>query len=255
MKPLIGLLSVVVLCAQAQTVTIVSAASYTAPVAPDSIAVAFGSGLAASEARAGSVSLPTTLGETTVTVTDSAGVGRMAALYLVSPGQVNFVVPAGTAAGPATVTVTSGGRSQTATVRIATVAPGIFTANEDGKGVAAAIAIRRVIATNLQTELPVFLCANGPGTCASVPLGLGVDTPVYLTLFGTGFRGHSSLGIVTCTIGGETVPVLFADAQPQYPGLDQVNVPVVLGLRGKGEVDVVLTVDGQPANTVRVNVQ
>jgi uncharacterized protein (TIGR03437 family) len=51
------------------------------------------------------------------------------------------------------------------------------------------------------------------------------------------------------------VPVLYADAQPEYAGLDQVNVALTLNLRGLGEVDVIVTVDGKPSNPVRVNVQ
>jgi len=38
-------------------------------------------------------------------------------------------------------------------------------------------------------------------------------------------------------------------------GLDQVNVLIPRSLIGRGEVDVVLTVDGKPANTVRVAIK
>jgi uncharacterized protein (TIGR03437 family) len=70
-----------------------------------------------------------------------------------------------------------------------------------------------------------------------------------LELFGTGIRGHSPSG-VTCTIGGVSVPVLYAGAQGQYPGLDQVNVSLPASLANRGEMNIVLTVDGQAANTV-----
>jgi uncharacterized protein (TIGR03437 family) len=40
------------------------------------------------------------------------------------------------------------------------------------------------------------------------------------------------------TIGGMPVPVLYADPQPDVPGLDQVNAGLTLGLRGSGEVAV-----------------
>jgi len=43
--------------------------------------------------------------------------------------------------------------------------------------------------------------------------------------------------------------------QPQYPGMDQVNLPIDRSLAGRGEVDVVLTVDGVAANTVKINVK
>jgi uncharacterized protein (TIGR03437 family) len=60
---------------------------------------------------------------------------------------------------------------------------------------------------------------------------------------------------VMVTIGGMPVPVLYADPQPDVPGLDQVNVGLTLGLRGSGEVDVVVTVDGVSSNAVRVNIK
>jgi len=103
-----------------------------------------------------------------------------------------------------------------------------------------------------QSQIPVFSC-NASG-CTTVPIHLGVDTPIYLSLYGTGIRNRSSLANVTCTIGGVSVPVQYAGPQTQFAGLDQVNVLVTLNLRGLGEVDVVLTVDGQVSNAVRVNI-
>ena len=91
-------------------VVTVSSASFEqgAPVAPDSIASGFGDELATATGGATSVPLPTDIAGTTVVVTDSSGVKRRAALFFVSPKQVNFLIPAGTATGPATLTVTSG---------------------------------------------------------------------------------------------------------------------------------------------------
>jgi uncharacterized protein (TIGR03437 family) len=59
----------------------------------------------------------------------------------------------------------------------------------------------------------------------------------------------------TATIGGVNVNVNVTGpvAQPQFVGLDQVNVgPVPRSLAGKGEQDVVLTVEGKQANVVTV---
>jgi uncharacterized protein (TIGR03437 family) len=60
---------------------------------------------------------------------------------------------------------------------------------------------------------------------------------------------------VKVTIKGIEVPVQYAGPQPTYPGLDQVNVALTLNLRGSGESDIVLTVDGQEANVVTVNIR
>ena len=101
--------------------------------------------------------------------------------------------------------------------------------------------------------MPIFQCSGA--TCSSTPINLGVDTPTYLELYGTGFRNPSSLSNVMVTINGMSVPVQYAGAQGGFVGLDQLDVAVPITMRGTGETDLVLTVDGRTANTVRVNIQ
>lgn len=72
-----------------------------------------------------------------------------------------------------------------------------------------------------------------------------------LELYGTGIRGHSASG-VTCTVGGVSVPVLYAGAQGQSAGLDQVNFSLPSSLANRSQLNIVLTVDGQIANTVTI---
>jgi uncharacterized protein (TIGR03437 family) len=96
----------------------------------------------------------------------------------------------------------------------------------------------------VQTSVPV-----------SAPIVLSADTLVYVSFFGTGIRNRSSLANVAVTIDGIGVPVLYAGPAPGFTGLDQVNAGLVLSLRGSGESNVVLTVDGQAANTVTIDVQ
>jgi len=236
-----------------KTLAIINAAGGGTVVASGSIASAFGKQIGVSTESAHSLPLPTILGGASVSVMDSAKVSRLAPLFYVSPNQINFVVPDATATGVATVTIMNGDPVPTSTtVMVTTVAPGLFTANSQGTGVAAAIAIRRIIATQTDTEIPVFHCdANA---CASAPIDLDDASTVFLSLFGTGIRGRTSLANVSATIGGTSVAVLFAGAQGQFPGLDQVNLMLPLTLKAKGETDVVLTVDGQVANKVRVNI-
>ncbi len=88
----------------------VSAASYAGSAfASDSIIAAFGSKLATATQIATSNPLPIKLADTSAKVKDSDGVERAAALFFVSPTQVNYLLPSGTASGAATVTITSGG--------------------------------------------------------------------------------------------------------------------------------------------------
>ncbi|MDQ2948420.1 MAG: hypothetical protein M3Y27_21200 [Acidobacteriota bacterium] len=234
--------------------TIQSAAANSMDVAAESIASIFGANLAAQTAQAMSQPLPLTLGGITLIVTDAAGTARTAPLMYVSPGQINFEVPPGTAKGPTTFAIVNGPATLSATGTVRTVAPTLFSMNGKGTGVAAATAIRTQAANpSLQSPVQVFQC--GGSGCVSTPIDVGVDTPVYLTLYGTGIRNRSSLSNVKVTINGTSVPVLYAGPQPSFAGLDQVNVPLTLNLRGSGEANILLTVDGQTSNTVTVNIR
>ena len=89
-----------------------------------------------------------------------------------------------------------------------------------------------------------------------VPIDLGYDTDqVYLTLYGTGFRFRPSLDSVSVTIGGVPAPVTYAGDSLHYDAVDIVNVLLPQELRGRGNVDVVLMVNGAWANIVRVLIQ
>ncbi len=167
---------------------------------------------------------------------------------------INFVVPDNTAPGIGSLSIANGAATLTAPAMIQTVAPTLFSANSTGSGVAAATALRTQ-AANPQIQGPVEVFQCGASGCVSTPIDLGLDTPVYLTLYGTGIRNRSSLTNVKVTINGTSVPILYAGPQPTYPGLDQVNAALTLNLRGSGESNVVLTVDGQTSNTVTVNIK
>jgi uncharacterized protein (TIGR03437 family) len=236
----------------ADTLRVVSAASGAAALAPEAIASVFGTNLAASTQSAGSQPPPLQLGGVSVTVKDAAGVSRPAGIYFVSAGQINFVLPSDIAPGTASITIqNSTNPAITTSVDVRTVAPALFSADATGKGAAAATAIVSIVGRT--SPLPVFNCSGS--TCTPVPIRLGIDTPIYLSLYGSGIRRRSSLSNVTCTIGGISVPVLYAGPQPEFAGLDQVNVALTLSLRNLGEADVIVTVDGQASNAVRVNVQ
>jgi len=241
--------------AAARTVASVSAASYTgSELAGESITAAFGSNLAPTTLAAATTPLPTTLAGTRVLVRDSAGTERPAPLFFVSPSQVNFQIPPGTTAGVAAVTIANGsGPVAAGSVLVATVAPGLFTANSSGQGVAVGIASHYRNGQEVSSELAY----QYDGTqFVTRPIDLGPEgDQVFLVLFGTGLRFRTALSAVTAKIGGVDAPVSFAGAQGSFIGLDQVNLMVPRSLVGRGEVDVALTVDGKTANTVRVQIK
>ncbi len=223
---------------------LVSATLGTRLLSADSLASIFGEGLADT----------TQTGGITLQVTDSTGNARVASLIYVSPAQINFVIPADTSPGVATFKL-SGASVLSGTGFIQTVAPSLFAANANGLGVAAATAVRIFLPTMLQSPVAVFQCGGVYGSCSAVPIDLGLDAPVYLTLFGTGIRGRSSLDAVRASIGGKPVPVLYAGAQGAFAALDQVNIALPLDLRGDGLVDVQLEIDGRVSNTVQIALQ
>jgi len=247
----------------AQTFTIaspvasVSAASFLgAELAPDSIVAAFGVNLATSVEIATSSPLPTTLAGTKVSVRDSAGTERLAPLFFVAPTQVNYLMPPGTVNGIATVTVTSGdNKISIGSPVMASVAPGLFTANSSGQGVPAANIFRLKANGEQSTEL-LSQFDMATNQFVPIPIDLGPEgEQVFLILFGSGIKGNTGLSAVSAQIGGTDCEVLYAGETPGFFGLDQCNVRIPRSLGGRGDVDVVLTVNGKVANTVRINIK
>lgn len=212
-----------------------------------SFAAAYGTNLAAGRASS-PAPYPVSLGGVTVSITDSAGKTTAAPVEFVSSGQVNYIVPAGLAPGIATVTIgASSGAAQ-----IDSMGPGLYSMNGQGTGVAAATAALYA-ADGTATPVTVFQCTPA---CVAAPMSLGAATDeLAVTLYGTGFRNLSAAKATTVAIGGQAAQILYIGAQPQYPGLDQINVVVPRSLAGAGEVPVTLTVDGQTTNAVTLNIQ
>ena len=225
-------------------------------LSPAGLFTAFGVNLASQPLSASDLPLPQTLSGSTVTITDSTGTTSTGQLLYASPSQINLLTPDGLAVGPAKLIITNAaGLSGSYPVRIGAVAPGLFSADATGKGPAAAV-VQKVAADGTSTFSLAADCQSTPGKCVAVPINLGgAGGGVYLSLYGTGIRGRSSLGNVAITIGGVSVTPLYAGLQSQFPGLDQVNVQLPAKLAGIGEVDVIVTIDGQPANVVRIAIQ
>jgi uncharacterized protein (TIGR03437 family) len=217
-------------------------------LAPDSYATAFGQGLGGSTEV--DSSLPTTLNGVTVGITDSNGAQHQARLYVVTPTQISYLIPPEVAPGLAAVTVRRDGQVMaTETVRIAAVAPGLFSAAASGSGVAAAVFLR-VDPDGGRSDGLIF-----DANLAAVPLDLGPQgAEVYVFLFGTGMRNFS--GEVTVTVDGIPVPFAGPVAQGEFDGLDQLNLgPLPRELSGRGEVEIVIAIDGKEANIVTVSIQ
>ncbi|MGH9935310.1 MAG: FG-GAP-like repeat-containing protein, partial [Blastocatellia bacterium] len=243
-------------CAASGNLANTSSASFRGGrLAAESIAAAFGANLAAERQVVTSLPLPTTLAGTSVKVKDVFGDERLAPLFFISPGQINYLVPPGTATGAATISALNGNNTvATGAAQISPVAPGLFAANANGQGVASAVVLR--VSGGIQSFEAVAVFDQAQNRFVTRPIDLGpVTDQVFLILFGTGIRGRSALAKASVSIGGGEIPALYAGAQGDFAGLDQINLPLPRALAGRGEMDIVLAVDGVTANSVRVSIK
>ncbi|MBK6799099.1 MAG: hypothetical protein IPG76_20545 [Acidobacteria bacterium] len=212
----------------------VSAANYsTDSLTPSSIIAVFGTNLATASASAPGTPLPTSLNGTSVRVN-----GVAAPLFFVAPGQVNFLVPDDTLTGNAVVEIVAGNNNLSrGTINLSAAAPSLFTSNSQGTGAPAALSSSDGVTYNLT--------GNPDGSSNKVYQG------DYLVLFGTGIR-RASKSTISITIGGQPVPVLFAGAQGDYAGLDQINTRIPQGISGL--VDLIVAVNGKQSNVVKIRI-
>ncbi|MGH9850978.1 MAG: hypothetical protein ACREBD_14165, partial [Blastocatellia bacterium] len=159
-------------------------------------------------------------------------------------------IPASVEPGLATIIVSNPAGSYAAgTVEIAPAAPALFTLNSTGTGDAYALAT--VDGVNYQSP-PFDVLVGG--------------RPNVVVFFATGIRRapaanpNDENGVaesVAVTIDGRPARVLYAGAQGDFAGLDQLNVEMPAALAGGGprRVEVVVTVNGVPANRVTIQVR
>lgn len=174
----------------------------------------------------------------TVSVRDSAGVTRAATIGYKSTGQINYLLPAETAIGYATVSMVSGGVTLTGNINVRASYPNVFLADGTGRAAGSAARLR-----NGQQVVESLTQA--------IDLGPASDQ-VYLVLYGSGLGNAKT---ITATIGGVAAEVAYAGAQGEFAGLDQFNLLVPRSLAGRGKVDVVITAEGRKANAVNIEIK
>jgi uncharacterized protein (TIGR03437 family) len=213
--------------ASAQNLRVVNAASLaTGSVAPGSIITIFGTNLTNATAHAGNVqNPPVSLGGVGVSIG-----GTNAALFYVSPTQINAVVDPKTPTGVQALLVTSPSGAQNGSITIdSNAAPGLFSLFGNGMRDGA-------ILNALNFLLGDFSTNTG-------------NSATFLALFATGLNFPVTPVV---TIGGVPVQVTFSGPAPCCDGLDQVNVMLPASLAGAGRVPVLLTQNGVASNTVQV---
>jgi uncharacterized protein (TIGR03437 family) len=224
-----------------QQIKTANAANFVEMISPDCIVATFGSQFTPVTASAPSLPLQTTLAGVSITVNDIP-----ALLLYASPGQVNYIVPSNVAPGTAMVKLSyNGALVGSGSVTVENISPSAFTVSSGGQPIAAALTTFDAVSYQ-----PVV---NPDGT--ALPISVGTATrPNYLILYGTGMRRRSSLSAVNVTIGGIAISPDYVGAHSFYVGCDQVNVKLPQTLRGRGLVDVIVTVDGRPSNIAKINI-
>ena len=230
-------------------VAVESAASYQQIIAPGSLASLFGAGLAPSLQLAtltANGTYPKQLGNLSVTV---GGAG--ADLIMVSPTQINFVVPAVAQYGSLNVVVADGLQTiATGTVTVAPTAPALFTTDSSGKGFGAILN-----AVNF-TPAPFTL---------QTTTQTGGEINTIVAVYGTGFRFAGGTPIsaspgdvsphVVALLSSSTgntwqLPVLYAGPAPGYEGLDQINVQLTPDVDTSRDLVLSLQADAVPSHPV-----
>jgi len=226
--------------------SVVNGASFVVGLTPGSAATAFASGAKTSAGitQANSLPLPTTLEDIAVLVNDTP-----APLYAVANvgglEQVNFQAPFElTGLQSVRVAVRKGSVTGAAVdVPVFDSHPAVFT-NDGTKAIVVHAADNTLVTASspLQPGENVYLYATGLGAVDNTP-PTGAATP------------SSPLArtrtLPTVTIGGQMSIVRFAGLAPDLAGVYQVNLAVPINIPS-GEQDLVLTLDGKPSPTVRV---
>ncbi|MDX2030206.1 MAG: choice-of-anchor B family protein [Blastocatellia bacterium] len=221
----------------------VSAASYGfSAIASRSIAALFGVNLSTGTQAASATPLPTALGGTTISVLDVLGVERLAPLFFVSPSQINYQIPAGTAPGPALIKVTNGaGQVSRGATIVAASAPSIFTLDLSGRGPAAALDAF----TFRPAPFPATQSNGQPNAIAVYATGLGSDA--------TEVDGNVNAS-VQATIDGQPVQVSYAGRAPGFVGLNQINLVFPPAI-ASGPHQLVISRSGQASNAVIITIR
>ncbi|MBI3935075.1 MAG: SBBP repeat-containing protein [Acidobacteria bacterium] len=219
-----------------------------APVAPGSIAAVFGSNL-----NNGSTVLFSSFGPDGKLVTSlggaSATINNIAApMFYSTPGQLGVQIPfelAGQTSAQIVVTV-GGQTSVSRTIFLDVLAPGIFTANNQGTGAAAVLHEDGVTPVTAQSP------ARPGEVVVLFATGLGALTPALAT--GAPSTGNTTVATPTVTVDGVTATVEFSGAAPGFAGLNQVNVKIPPNTRTALDIPVALSIGGRQSNPVTIAV-
>jgi uncharacterized protein (TIGR03437 family) len=244
--------------------TVVNAASLQngAPVGRGGLATLSGAALASESANAATNQWPTVLANRKVVVNDEVETP----LSLVSPLQVNFQAPSAAPLGTQRVAVRTADTGELiagGNILIASVAPALFTASQNGAG--AGVILNQDGTTNspsnpAATGSSITLFGTGQGQVSpAVSDGTAAPgSPIASTVAVPTADGRTCVTVqpsVCVAIGSGFGTVQSSGLAPGYIGLWQIKVTIPQGIAVGGAVPLRVVLGGTPSNIVTVAVR
>lgn len=226
---------------------IVNVASYASAtvgnnvIAQGSIFVVFGTGMGPATIAYASSPLPTSFPDANGTSIAISSGGQVLNAYIVYTldRQVAAILPSGTPVGEASVTLSYNGQtSAAAKITVVKSRLGVFTANSQGTGPAAA--------QHGTDSSPILLTAAAqPGEVIVIyGTGLGaISGPDNVAPGGVQVGSN-----VTVNIAGKVVTPDYAGRSPSFAGLDQINFKIPADVATGCYIPAEVTASGQPSN-------
>ena len=218
-------------------IAVVNGATFQAsfPVAPGSLATAFGEFTGVTQAVAEAVPLPSTLAGVQVLVNNVAS-----PLVFVSTSQINFQVPAGAlptgqavAQVPIRVTL-NGANVRQGNVTVSAASPGIFVLDFASPALPGAALNQNFSVNSAQNPVArgqiLQLFATGAGTNLSAAIPDGAAPASLVT----------TVQVPDVFVSVSKAEVIFSGMSPQFPGVWQINIRIPDGAHIAGQVPVTL---------------
>jgi len=231
---------------------VLNAASYSlkASQAPGSLISIFGSQLSQGAVQAPALPLPTTLGQTTITIA-----GRKLPLLYAGANQVNAMIPYDLPINATHQAVVQRGTTISVPEPIGVLSSqsGVFTKNLTGTGAGIVV---KVATDGTQSIVTTDNPAHAYDALVIYCAGLGDVNPRQLAGSETPFSPLSNtLDAVKVTIGGVDAPVFFGGLTPGFTGLYQVNAYVPTGVAPGDDVPLLITQAGRTSPPVSISVR
>jgi hypothetical protein len=217
--------------------------NWVSTIAPGSLATVIIPGLAAG----------TALTNIAIAVVDNTGVQAVCVPQAINGQLVTCLLGSSLKPGLGVVSASSNGSAGgIGFVQIATLAPGLFSADGSGQGLASGSMVAGTGSTAITLPLAVLNSLTGLYSAQLVDPTAAHDN-VYLVLNATGLAAITSKDWTYAEIGGTSVPVVSIAADPNTHGGNLVTLgPLPASLANQGLLDVLIAVDGISSNPVQV---